>query len=117
MRMKAVAQRFVPMTLVVLLAVAMPGTQPAAAQQARSPLNAEPEPLVQERVLRQRPRARIRVQPQYPYRRFHTTYPLPYAVEYPGPGARRACVSRMVTEHRLSGTVIVPRMHCWWVRG
>ena len=64
-----------------------------------------------------RPRTRLRIGPRYPYRHYHSLYPLPYPVEYPGPNAKRECVARYVTEHRLSGTVIVPRMRCWWVRG
>ena len=63
------------------------------------------------------PRTRIRVTPRYPYRNYHSLYPLPYDIEYPGPQRdapmrRRGCVQ----EHRPSGTVIVPRMRCWWVR-
>ena len=69
----------------------------------------------QSRVRRTRPR--ILVQPRYPYRRYHSLYPLPYDVEYPGPNARRECTARYVTEYRPSGTVVVPRMNCWWVRG
>jgi hypothetical protein len=59
---------------------------------------------------------RIRVYPRYRYprRHYHSLYPLPYGIDYPGPGAVRECVSRLVPEHRPSGTVIVPRMHCWW---
>ena len=64
-----------------------------------------------------RARPRIHVQRIYPYRRFHSFYPLPYDVEYPGPNAKRACAARYVAEHRPSGTVIVPRMSCSWVRG
>jgi hypothetical protein len=64
-----------------------------------------------------RPRARLRVQPIYPYRHFHSVYPVPYRYEYPGPNAKRECVARYVEEHRPSGTVVTPRMHCWWVRG
>jgi hypothetical protein len=29
----------------------------------------------------------------------------------------RQCVDRYVIEHRQSGTVVVPRMRCWWVPG
>jgi hypothetical protein len=29
----------------------------------------------------------------------------------------RDCVFRLVQEWRPSGAVIVPRQHCWWVRG
>ena len=73
---------------------------------------AEPDIAVQKRAP-----TRLRVRPLYPYRRYHSLYPLPYDVEYPGPNARRECTDRLVTEHRPSGTVIVPRMSCRWVRG
>ena len=63
-----------------------------------------------------RARTRLRVRPLYPYRRYHSLYPLPYDIEYPGPNAKRDCVDAYVTEHRPSGTVIVPRMRCRWVR-
>jgi hypothetical protein len=66
---------------------------------------------------KQRARTRVRIGPRYPYRRYHSLYPLPYPVEYPGPNAKRECVARYVTELRPSGTVIVPKTHCWWVRG
>lgn len=59
-------------------------------------------------------RPRIRVYPRYPRRPYTTLYPLPYGVDYPGPRAVRQCVSRLVPEYRPSGTVIVPRMRCWW---
>lgn len=32
----------------------------------------------------------------------------------PGPNAVRQCRSWLVTEYRISGTVIVPQMYCWW---
>jgi hypothetical protein len=44
-----------------------------------------------------RPRARLRV--------------------YPGRLLYRDCDFRLVQEWRPSGTVIVPRQRCWWVRG
>jgi hypothetical protein len=37
----------------------------------------------------------------------------PHRVE-PGPNARRQCESWLAQEYRPSGTVIVPRMRCWW---
>jgi hypothetical protein len=64
-----------------------------------------------------RPKTRLLVRPVYPYRHFHSVYPVPYRYEYPGPNAKRECVARYVEEHRPSGTVVTPRMHCWWVRG
>jgi len=39
------------------------------------------------------------------------------AYSYPGPNAVRQCEVRYEQEFRQSGTVIVPRMHCWWQRG
>jgi hypothetical protein len=32
----------------------------------------------------------------------------------PGPNSTRECRARLVEQHRASGTVIVPVMHCWW---
>jgi hypothetical protein len=66
---------------------------------------------------RARVRPRIRVTPVYPYRLQSLPYPPPYEYEYPGPGAVRQCTARLVQEARPSGTVIVPRMTCWWERG
>jgi hypothetical protein len=64
-----------------------------------------------------RPRTRIRVTPAYPYRTFSTDYPVPYKYEYPGPGFVRQCASWLRPEYRPSGTVIVPKMQCWWEPG
>ncbi len=35
----------------------------------------------------------------------------------PGPNAVRDCTATYVQEYRPSGTVIVPRMSCFWRRG
>jgi hypothetical protein len=35
----------------------------------------------------------------------------------PGPNAVRECTANLVQEYRPSGTVIVPRMSCYWRRG
>lgn len=32
----------------------------------------------------------------------------------PGPNSVRQCVAHYEQEFRPAGTVIVPRMHCWW---
>ncbi len=56
---------------------------------------------------------RITVTPRRPYA---TPYPLP-GVAYPGPGYVRDCVAWYEEDPRPSGTVIVPRMNCGWVRG
>jgi hypothetical protein len=72
-------------------------------------------PIIHVQARRARPK--IRVRPRYPYRRYNSPYPLPYASDYPGPNAVRQCVDRYVTEYRASGPVIVPKMRCWWVPG
>ena len=41
----------------------------------------------------------------------------PLAQSYPGPDAVRQCTAWLAPEYRPSGTVIVPRMRCWWERG
>ena len=91
------------------------GAYPGAAQAPGASSATEPEPLVQSRPRRARPQ--IRVRPRYPYRTYHSLYPLPYKYEYPGPNAVRNCTVRYVKDPRPSGTVIVPRMRCWWVPG
>src|SRR5437868_3288872 len=35
----------------------------------------------------------------------------------PGPNAVRECTANLVQEYRPSGTVIVPRMNCFWRPG
>jgi hypothetical protein len=61
-----------------------------------------------------RPRPRIRVTPQQPSA---WPYPRPGEYSYPGPNAHRDCTAWLEPEWRPSGTVIVPRTRCWWVRG
>jgi hypothetical protein len=41
----------------------------------------------------------------------------PLAESYPGPDAVRQCTAWLAPEYRPSGTVIVPKMRCWWERG
>ena len=36
---------------------------------------------------------------------------------YPGRLLYRRCVDWYELQHRPSGTVLFPGMHCWWVRG
>jgi len=102
-------------------ALALATAVPASAQTApASPgasgkRNAATEFSAQSRPARAR--TRIRVTPAYPYRTFSTDYPVPYKYEYPGPGAVRQCTSWLRPEYRLSGTVIVPKMQCWWEPG
>ena len=99
--------------MVVALLLGVSGAVPAAAQSARPSASDQAEALPPP----QRARPKILVQPLYPHRHYHSLYPTPYPVEYPGPNAHRECAVRYVQEHRPSGTAIVPRMRCWWARG
>jgi hypothetical protein len=113
-------QKFAAFAVIAII-VLMPGVAPGQASSAGrevSPVAQETSQDIsaQSRTYR-RPRTQLRVYPRYPRRHFHALYPLPYAIEYPGPYAVRQCVSRLVQEHRPSGTVIVPRMRCWWAPG
>jgi hypothetical protein len=81
-----------------LLAVLALSGQPAPAESLRKPparSAALPSELSSQHV---RPRTRLRV---YPGRRL----------------LYRDCNFHLAQEWRPSGTVIVPRLHCWWVRG
>jgi hypothetical protein len=107
-RMKPVAT-VVMVSLFALLASAPGVAQSAHERDTVSNARAQSEPG--------RARTRLRVRPFYPYRRYHSLYPVPYDIEYPGPNGKRECVDAYVIEQRLSGTVVVPRMRCRWVRG
>ncbi|HEY0332030.1 MAG TPA: hypothetical protein VGC77_23380 [Rhodopseudomonas sp.] len=102
-----------------LLAIGLCPPQPAVAQgasglhqaQAASPGVAASDVSAQRRAAR-RPPTRLRVYPIY--------RPQPYEVvpRYnPGPNAVRDCTATYVEEYRPSGTVITPRMNCFWRRG
>jgi hypothetical protein len=56
-----------------------------------------------------RPPTRLRVTPYYQEQGVYPHY-------YPGPDAVRVCNAHYVQEFRPSGTVIVPRMSCYWQR-
>ena len=88
-----------------------------AADGASSAKSSAGKSFAQARPKSKRARTRIRVYPAYPYRLESTPYPTPYEYEYPGPNAVRQCAAQLVQEYRPSGTVIVPRMQCWWERG
>jgi hypothetical protein len=78
--------------------------RPANASQSATDLSAQ-------RHLR-RPPTRLRVQPYYEPA-FDGVYPR----YYPGRNAVRECNATYVEEYRPSGTVIVPRMSCFWRPG
>lgn len=110
--------RIVTLAIAAALAALISGTMPGAAaprdREASARMSAG-DALAQSRPRRARPR--IRVTPRRYYdRHFSSPYPLPYDFEYPGPNAVRDCRTRLVQEARPSGTVVVPRTRCWWVR-
>jgi hypothetical protein len=106
MRERWAMKTAVALALVFSLGVA---AAPAMAQQSAPDGDAP--------VVRKRPPTRLRVRPIYPYRHTSTPYPPANNVDYPGPNAHRECTDALVVENRPSGTVIVPRMRCRWVRG
>ena len=90
-------------TLIGMLALASFGLWPPAHSAAQDTESAPPSSAD---VSTKRP-------PHQPTRiRVH-----PLVQSYPGPDAVRQCASWLATEYRPSGTVIVPRQHCWWERG
>lgn len=71
-----------------------------------------------EPVRRRRAPTQLTVRPRIIVRPAPATgiYPSPLPYNYPGPNAVRDCESHLVLEHRPSGDVLFPRMHCWWTR-
>ncbi len=111
--------RFALVSCASITAVSLLAAAPGWAAESVSPagqLAVEISAQQRDPNVRPRPRTRLRVTPRYPYRTYHSFYPLPYDIEYPGPNAIRHCDFRLAQEHRPSGTVIVPRQRCWWVR-
>lgn len=90
---------------VVLAASARAQTMQAGApsmQLAQAQTATEPPP--------RRPRARVRIYREPDERGVYPSY-------NPGPDAVRDCTATYVEEHRPSGTVITPRLNCFWRRG
>jgi hypothetical protein len=83
-------------------------------QTARSgiPTAQASQPMVTEvSAQRRRPLRRLPIYPRYEWE------PDVYPRYNPGPNAVRDCTATYVQEYRPSGTVIVPRMNCYWRRG
>jgi hypothetical protein len=59
-----------------------------------------------------RPARRVRIYPRYQAEPDGV-----YPRYFPGQNAVRECNATYVQEYRPSGTVIVPRMNCYWRRG
>jgi hypothetical protein len=67
---------------------------------------APPDTPTPRRVYRPGPRLRVTPEQEGVYPHYN-----------PGPNAVRVCNAHYVQEFRPSGTVIVPRMSCYWTRG
>src|SRR4051794_20110293 len=80
-----------------------------AGARLESTLSAPTEFSAQSRRYRRAP-ARILVTPRYHPDDVYPRY-------YPGPNAVRECTAHLVQEYRPSGTVITPRMNCFWRPG
>jgi hypothetical protein len=106
-------------TAAIWLAFAGALVLPAAATRAQTVpqgmRTAQPSQPVATEVSAQRrirrPVTRLRVYPQYEW------VPDVYPRYNPGPNAVRDCNATYVQEFRPSGTVIVPRMSCFWRPG
>lgn len=95
--------------LVAFVFVAWPAERAAAQSASRSFAQAAPEDARPARRVYRSP-SRLRVTPYYQEQGVIPHY-------YPGPNAVRVCNAHYVPEYRPSGTVIVPRMSCYWTRG
>jgi hypothetical protein len=89
------------------VAVAQAQTAPSGAQTARTSKPAVTDASAQAR-------RRLRRVPIY---RPGQWEPDVYPRYNPGPNAVRDCSATYVQEYRPSGTVITPRMNCYWRRG
>jgi hypothetical protein len=96
------------------LAVAMAALSMTAEVRAQSDAKlsqAKPHAISEMSAQARRPRPRVRV------RIYREDDRGVYPSYNPGPNAVRDCTATYVQEHRPSGTVIVPRMNCFWRPG
>lgn len=106
--MKAIGAVLTVVLAGALVLPAGPGQAQSAPSGVRVAQAAPTEPLAPPPVRRP---PRLRVYPNY------EAPPEVYPRFYPGPNAVRECNATYVQEYRPSGTVIVPRMHCFWRPG
>jgi hypothetical protein len=92
-----------------LLSAAATQAQTAPRVQHQASQSADTDISAQNRKVR-RPPTRLRVYPSYNPDDVYPRY-------YPGPNAVRDCTATYVQEFRPSGTVITPRMNCFWRPG
>lgn len=99
------------MTSAIGLALAVACVLPAPHAQAQAAgQQAARAPTELSAQSRQHPLRRLRI---YPRDNAYDVYPR----YYPGPNAVRDCTATYVQEYRPSGTVITPRMNCFWRPG
>ncbi|WP_322515012.1 hypothetical protein SR870_18650 [Rhodopseudomonas palustris] len=88
--------------------------QTAEPAQAQTSMQARPSaaaPLTDVSAQERRPPRRLRIYPRVaPSDDVYPRY-------FPGRNAVRECTATYVQEYRPSGTVITPRMNCFWRRG
>jgi hypothetical protein len=107
------AMKWIGVAAIVAALVSVAGpAERAAAQSASSGIRLAQAAPADPRPPRRfyRPSTRLRVTPYYQEQGVIPHY-------YPGPDAVRVCNAHYVQEFRRSGTVIVPRMSCYWTRG
>jgi hypothetical protein len=97
-------------------AVLLPAARAEAQTAPKSMRTAQAsQPIVTEATAQRRnrrPTTRLRVYPNYELEPDGV-----YPRYYPGRNAVRDCTATYVAEYRPSGTVIVPRMSCYWRGG
>jgi hypothetical protein len=107
----AVFAGFVSLLVVSLLAAgARAQTAPQGTRIAQASPAITDEPSTQPPA--RRPAKRVRIYPRYQAEPDGV-----YPKYFPGRNAVRECNATYVQEYRPSGTVIVPRMNCYWRRG
>jgi hypothetical protein len=94
---------------ICLLPAAATQAQTAPRVQHQASPSADTDISAQSRKTR-RPPTRLRVYPRYDPDDVYPRY-------YPGRNAVRDCTATYVQEFRPSGTVITPRMNCFWRPG
>ncbi|WP_076864786.1 hypothetical protein [Bradyrhizobium mercantei] len=99
--------------LAVAVGLLLPATEARAQSAAAEARIGQAEPVVRERVVERRHLKRV---PIYRSRPDHWE-PDVIPRYNPGPNAVRDCTATYVQEHRPSGTVITPRMNCFWRPG
>jgi hypothetical protein len=92
-------------------ALLLQAAEPAQAQTSTQAKPSAAAPLTDMSAQQRRPPRRLRIYPRVaPSDDVSPRY-------FPGRNAVRECTATYVQEYRPSGTVITPRMNCFWRRG